>query len=222
METLLKVPIYFIRFSQVSSPALLPPSAINKILCHTNYLLCIISTSLLWTFSHFTFWAPSEMDHQSTDCPSVPSSGESAPLVLCSVWGPSLQERHGGPGACPKKGNEAVRDLEHKSYGEWLKELGLLRKGGSGGPYSSLQLPEWKLWWGGSEPLFLQWEGQEGMVSSCSRGGSGWMLGKTASLKEWSGIRMGWGRWLSHQSWKCSRTIQMLYWGTWFSGEMWW
>ena len=26
---------------------------------------------------------------------------------------------------CPEKGSEAVRTLEHKSYGEWLKELGL-------------------------------------------------------------------------------------------------
>jgi len=39
--------------------------------------------------------------------------------------GPSLQERHGGPGVCPEKGNEAVRDLEHRSYGDRLRELGL-------------------------------------------------------------------------------------------------
>lgn len=26
---------------------------------------------------------------------------------------------------CPEKGNKAVRGLEHKSYGEWLRELGL-------------------------------------------------------------------------------------------------
>ena len=39
--------------------------------------------------------------------------------------GPSLQERHQGPVMCPKMGNEAVRGLEHKSYGERLRELGL-------------------------------------------------------------------------------------------------
>ena len=39
--------------------------------------------------------------------------------------GLSLQKRHGGPGACPEKGNGTVRGLQHKSYGEWLKELGL-------------------------------------------------------------------------------------------------
>lgn len=27
----------------------------------------------------------------------------------------------------PKKGNEAVKDLEHKSYGEWLRKLKLFR-----------------------------------------------------------------------------------------------
>ena len=39
--------------------------------------------------------------------------------------GPSLQEKHPGPEACPRKGNRAVQDLEHKSYEVWLRELGL-------------------------------------------------------------------------------------------------
>jgi len=38
---------------------------------------------------------------------SVLSAGEAAPWVLCSVLGPSLQERHGGTGAWGKKGNKA-------------------------------------------------------------------------------------------------------------------
>ena len=42
------------------------------------------------------------------------------------LLGPSLQERHRGPGACSEEGNKAVRRLEHRSYGEQLRELGLL------------------------------------------------------------------------------------------------
>jgi len=45
--------------------------------------------------------------------------------IICLVLSPSLQERHGGPGACPEKGDGAVRGLEHKSYGGQLRELGL-------------------------------------------------------------------------------------------------
>ena len=69
---------------------------------------------------------------QGGDRPSVLSSAEAAPRVLCSVLGPTLQERHCGPGVCSEKGNEAVRGLEHKSEGELLRELGLFRRGGSG------------------------------------------------------------------------------------------
>ena len=45
--------------------------------------------------------------------------------MLCSVLGPSLQERHGGPGVCPEKGSGAVRGLEHSSDGERLRKLRL-------------------------------------------------------------------------------------------------
>ncbi|XP_042748186.1 uncharacterized protein LOC122191851, partial [Lagopus leucura] len=34
----------------------------------------------------------------------------------------SLTTRHRGAGACPENGNEAVKDLEHKSYGKQLRE----------------------------------------------------------------------------------------------------
>jgi len=52
-----------------------------------------------------------------------------------------------GPGACPDKGNRAVKGLEHKAYGEWPTELGLfgLEKA-QGRLYYSLQLPERRLW----------------------------------------------------------------------------
>ena len=45
--------------------------------------------------------------------------------MLGSILGSSLQERHQDLGVCSEKGNEAVRGLEHKSYGEQLRELGL-------------------------------------------------------------------------------------------------
>ena len=34
-------------------------------------------------------------------------TGEATPRALCSVLGPSLQERHGIAGACPEKGKKA-------------------------------------------------------------------------------------------------------------------
>ena len=65
--------------------------------------------------------------------------------------------------------------------------------------------------------------GLEGMASSCSREDSGWTLGNTTSLKGWSGTGMGCPeRWCSHRAWWCSKSIWMLCWGTWFSGNHWW
>ena len=42
--------------------------------------------------------------HQGGDHPPELCSGEAAPRVLGSALGPSLQEGHRGPGACPEKG----------------------------------------------------------------------------------------------------------------------
>ena len=94
----------------------------------------------------------------------------------------AVQERHGGPGACPEKGNKAVQGLEHKSDGEWLKEPGLFSmekrrlaedlialhnslKGGCGNVGVSLF-------------SLMTAIRLEGMTLSFTRGGSGWMLGK--------------------------------------------
>jgi len=46
-------------------------------------------------------------------------------LGCCVVLGPSLQEKHQGPGVCTQKGIEAVKGLEHRCYEEQLRELGL-------------------------------------------------------------------------------------------------
>jgi len=65
--------------------------------------------------------------------------------------------------------------------------------------------------------------GREGMASSCAREDSGWTLGNTTSLKGWSGTGMGCPeRWWSHRPWRCSKSVWMLRWGTWFSDNHWW
>ena len=57
--------------------------------------------------------------------PLYAGTGEASPGILCSVLNPSLQERYRGLGVYPEKGNKAVRDVEHKSDREQLKELRL-------------------------------------------------------------------------------------------------
>jgi len=49
-----------------------------------------------------------------------------SPWVLCSVLGPSPQDRHHGPKVCPENSSRAVRGLEHKCDGEQLRELGMV------------------------------------------------------------------------------------------------
>lgn len=51
------------------------------------------------------------------------SSGEAMPQILCSVLGPSLQGRYGGPESCSKKDDEVVKGLKHWNYEKWLREL---------------------------------------------------------------------------------------------------
>ena len=64
--------------------------------------------------------------------------------------------------------------------------------------------------------------GWEGMVFSCARGSSGWILGKMASQKEWWGIGTGCPerRWV-HRPWRCPRDMEMWFLGTWFSRQCW-
>ena len=52
--------------------------------------------------------------------------------------------------------------------------------------YRSLQLPEWTLWRGGNQSLLPgNSDRTRGNGLKLHRGGSGWILGKISSLKEW-------------------------------------
>ena len=60
---------------------------------------------------------------QESNRPLMLSTGEAAPRSLRSGLGPSLQERHGGAAAHPRKSSKLVKGLENKSCEELLKEL---------------------------------------------------------------------------------------------------
>ena len=58
------------------------------------------------------------------------------------------------------------------------------------------------------------------MALSGTTGGSGWMLGKTYSPKEWLGSETGClGRWWSHHPWRCSGNVGMWRLGICISGH---
>jgi len=58
--------------------------------------------------------------------------------------------------------------------------------------------------------------GREVTASHCTRRGPDWILG-TISSQEWWCTGTGCpGRWWSHHPWRCSRNIEVWYWGMWW------
>ena len=78
---------------------------------------------------------------QGGNHPPVLSTGEAAPQVLCPVLGPSLQERHRGPGARSEKGNKADEGSGAQALWRAAEKAGIVQFGeeeAQGGPYCSL------------------------------------------------------------------------------------
>jgi len=63
--------------------------------------------------------------------------------------------------------------------------------------------------------------GEKVMASSCTRGGSGWILGRISSLKEWSGTGTAAQGVVGSPSLEVFKKRVDVVLGTWFTGQYW-